>query len=232
MKNTKMVCVLVLLLLPLLGACSVNATDEMRARFLSADLKPEKRDLYSGNNCQGKEILMLVNAQKEMDTEYVFFKNMGHSHYFIQSEFVNFVIKHLEGQLLKGGVPVLIEEDFILTALENRLSFGEITRKEFEKKRMLIAGLAGKGRAGKSKKNDWRIKAVEISLEQAFASYSSPDPEIVSIKIEIPMLNFTEVYTGEAHSSDFYKVMAYATHNALAAFIQDPLFSKFMKCQN
>ena len=55
MKKTKMVCALALLLLPLLGACSINATDEMRARFLSADLKPEKGIFIQGIIARGKK---------------------------------------------------------------------------------------------------------------------------------------------------------------------------------
>jgi len=222
---------MVLLMLPLCWGCSINATQAMRTRFLSHDLKPEKIDLHSGSKCSDTEPIILVNAQKNINKKYVFFKNLGHSHYFLQNEFIDMVIKHLESQLLEGKINVLIDEDLSINRLKNRLFLKEITREEFDNKEKIMINLIGLHGQDKASIDTWKIKVIQISLEEAYASYSSPEPEIVKIKIQIPSMNFAKIYTGVSHDADFYKVIAEAAHLAIVGFIQDPVFQKFVKCQ-
>jgi len=210
----------------------------MRARFLSDDLKPEKIDLNRGSKCSDTGPILLVNEQRKINRQYVFYEQFGHSHYFLINDFVDIVIQHLEAQLLESNIVAINSRDFSISRLNNRLSLlnlqlqsGEIKRKEFNYKTRIIGKLKEQFAKGKITPDTWKNKSIFVSLEEAYASWSSPEPEIVKIKIKIPSLNYVRIYTGKSRDVDFYKVIAKATRAAIWQFFNDPVFRKFVKCE-
>jgi hypothetical protein len=70
------------------------------------------------------------------------------------------------------------------------------------------------------------ISLEEVKVEGGFVKYG-----IVQLKIQIPEINYNRAYNGKDGSGMFDSAIAYATHHAVTAFINDPVFQKYVKCQ-
>jgi len=228
----------VLLALSVFSGCSHNATDQMRTRFNSLGIQPEKIDLNRGPRCSDDIPFILVNNQRNLNAPYVFFKNLGHTHFFNQGTFVNMVIMNLEMQLDANNIAAINAGDLSVGRLNDRLVIrnmqvqsGEISRETFKRRKHLIENLKTQLSKGLLTTDTLEKKTIIVSFEEAYASYSDPGPEMVRIKINIPSMNYVRSYTGEARDGDYYRVIAKAAHIANGKFLTDPDIKEFMSCE-
>jgi hypothetical protein len=54
----------------------------------------------------------------------------------------------------------------------------------------------------------------------------------IELKIEIPEINYSSVYEGIESSPDCSNALSYAIHLAVMDFLQDPVFQKYIKCND
>lgn len=93
---------------------------------------------------------------------------------------------------------------------------------EYMKKRMIQSNLVIDEQNGEK---------ILASLEEA-SSYGNWTLETnVKLRIEIPEINFSQVYSGVEGSAYQQNASAYALHIAILKFLKDPAFQNFAKCQ-
>lgn len=227
---------MLLWMLPLFWGCSHNAIKPMQFHFNSDELKPEKIDLKTGSKCPGTMPLLLMNAQ-QVDRKHVFLKNLGHSHYVQENEFINLVIQHLEKQLAEGKIVTVHKyvmdqldvdggiADLAMTLKIKNLGEGRITA--------IVDYVTGKHVKGQRIIVVPDTRLIMVALEGARSRYIHrlQMPGEVKIHIVIPAVNYAKTYVGESSDPDGYKVIAEAAHLAIWQFVNDPVFQQFVKCQ-
>ena len=93
---------------------------------------------------------------------------------------------------------------------------------EYMKKRMIQSNLVI---------DDQKGEKILVSLEEA-SSYGNWTLETnIKLKIEIPKINYSQIYSGVEGSAYQQNASAYALHIAIMKFLKDPVFQKFVKCQ-
>jgi hypothetical protein len=75
-------------------------------------------------------------------------------------------------------------------------------------------------------------KKIYISLDEVKVEGAGFVAQgFVKLRIEIPEINFKRAYSGSDGSGVGDLAVAYAAHHAVAAFINDPDFQRYVKCQ-
>lgn len=74
-------------------------------------------------------------------------------------------------------------------------------------------------------------ETIQVSIEDANVEGQIVPEGTVSLKFEIPALNYAKVFTGVEGSASGYHTVAYAIHLAIDQFIKDPVFQKFAACR-
>ena len=69
--------------------------------------------------------------------------------------------------------------------------------------------------------NDIMVSVKEITIQSVWTFTA-----IVKLKIEIPHINYTQIYTGEQGSGRPHNAVGYALHLAVMEFLNDPTFQK------
>ena len=93
---------------------------------------------------------------------------------------------------------------------------------DYMKKRMVQSNLVVDEQKGEK---------ILVSLEEA-SSYGNWTLETnIKLKIEIPRIDYSQIYSGVEGSAYQQNASAYALHIAIMKFLKDPVFQKFVKCQ-
>jgi len=71
------------------------------------------------------------------------------------------------------------------------------------------------------------VSIAEAKLELTHISRGS-----IKLKIEIPEINYSKVYEGSESSVFSQNAIAFSTHLAVMDFLQDPVFQKYIKCDD
>lgn len=79
--------------------------------------------------------------------------------------------------------------------------------------------------------NNQTGKRILVSFEEAKTGSGWVDESNVRIKIEIPEIKYSHIYSGKESSFQVEHSTAYALHLALTEFLNDPVFKKYVRCQ-
>jgi hypothetical protein len=90
----------------------------------------------------------------------------------------------------------------------------------------------------RTKLEDMNVPTDEIIGRKILVSFEKADAYVdftiiatIKIKIEIPEINHTRVYTGAEGSGIWQMANAYALHIAINKFLNDPVFRQYIRCQ-
>lgn len=79
--------------------------------------------------------------------------------------------------------------------------------------------------------DDARGETIRVSIEDANVEGQMVPEGTVSLKFEIPSLNYVKVFIGIEGSASGYHTLAYGIHLAIDQFIKDPEFQKYVTCR-
>ncbi len=74
-------------------------------------------------------------------------------------------------------------------------------------------------------------KKIFVSFEDAKAGTGWVDASIVRLRIDIPEIKYSRLYSGKESSFKVEHSTAYALHLAITAFLNDPEFKQYVSCQ-
>lgn len=79
--------------------------------------------------------------------------------------------------------------------------------------------------------NEQTGKRILVSFEGAKTGTGWVDESSVRLKIDIPEINHSHIYSGKESSFKVEHSTAYALHLAITEFLNDPVFQKYVRCQ-
>ncbi len=74
-------------------------------------------------------------------------------------------------------------------------------------------------------------KKILVSLEDAKSSAEWTFETTVKLKIELPEINYSQIYSGTEGSAVQQNATAYALHLSIQEFLSDPVFQNYVKCR-
>lgn len=73
-------------------------------------------------------------------------------------------------------------------------------------------------------------KKILVSLEEAKSNGSWTLETSIKLKIELPEINYSQIYSGVEGSAYQHNASAYALHLSIQKFLNDPVFQGYVKC--
>jgi len=152
--------------------------------LMNTKLETDKIDLSGHGECPGTLPLKVVNVENKTG-QHIIYRNVGHKHYVLPTEFMDLVSTHFENKLVESSLTV----------------------------------------------DPQNGRPILVSMEKAYVDGSIVPEANLTIRIQIPDLDYAQSYSAVEGSASAYHALCYCVHLAIEKFMKDPVFQEFVQCR-